>query len=83
MATMSTSISGVSQAGRIAASTYLRELAATELGDFDHVLMPISLANRPPVRGSAVLVAEGLDARQGMVTVARGIGDRLAPPRRY
>ena len=38
MATMSTSISGVSPVGRIAASTYLRGLAAVEHGDFDQVL---------------------------------------------
>ena len=38
MATMNTSISRVSLAGRIAARTYLRGLAATERGDFDQVL---------------------------------------------
>ena len=38
MATMSTSISGISLAGRIAASTYLGGLAAVERGDFDQVL---------------------------------------------
>ena len=38
MATMSTSVRGVSMAGRIAASTYLRGLAAVERGDFDQVL---------------------------------------------
>jgi ketosteroid isomerase-like protein len=38
MATMSTSVSGVSLAGRIAASTYLRGLTAVERGDFDQVL---------------------------------------------
>jgi ketosteroid isomerase-like protein len=38
MATMSASISGVSLARRIAASTYLRGLAAVERGDLDHVL---------------------------------------------
>jgi ketosteroid isomerase-like protein len=38
MATMSTSVSGVSLTGRIAASTYLRGLAAVEHGDFDQVL---------------------------------------------
>ena len=38
MATMSTSVSGVSLADRIAASTYLRGLAAVERADFDHVL---------------------------------------------
>jgi ketosteroid isomerase-like protein len=35
---MSTSVRGVSLAGRIAASTYLRGLAAVERGDFDQVL---------------------------------------------
>jgi ketosteroid isomerase-like protein len=35
---MNTSISRVSLAGRIAARTYLRGLAATERGDFDQVL---------------------------------------------
>ena len=38
MATMSTSISGLGPAGRIAARTYLRGLAAAERGDFDQVL---------------------------------------------
>ena len=38
MATLSTSVSGVSPAGRIAASTYLRGLAAVERGDFDQAL---------------------------------------------
>ena len=38
MATMSTSVSGVSPVGRIAASTYLRGLTAVEHGDFDQVL---------------------------------------------
>jgi len=38
VATMNTSISRVSLAGRIAARTYLRGLAATERGDFDQVL---------------------------------------------
>ena len=38
MATLSTSVSGVSPAGRIAASTYLRGLAAVERGDLDQVL---------------------------------------------
>ena len=38
MATMSTSASGVSLAGRIAASTYLHGLAAVERADFDQVL---------------------------------------------
>ena len=38
MATMSTSVSGVSLAGRIAASSYLRGLAAVERGDFGQVL---------------------------------------------
>ena len=38
MATMSTSISGVSPIGRIAASTYLRGLSAVERGDFDQVV---------------------------------------------
>ena len=38
MATMSASVRGVSLTGRIAASTYLRGLAATERGDFDQVL---------------------------------------------
>ena len=38
MATMSASVSGASLAGRIAARTYLRGLAATERGDFDQVL---------------------------------------------
>ena len=40
MATMNTSVSGISLAGRIAAGTYLRGLAATERGDFDQVLAP-------------------------------------------
>ena len=38
MATMSTAVSGVSPARRIAASTYLRGLAAVERGDIDQVL---------------------------------------------
>jgi ketosteroid isomerase-like protein len=38
MATMSTSVSGVSPVGRIAASTYLRGLTAVEHGDFDQAL---------------------------------------------
>ena len=38
MATMSASVSGASLAGRIAASTYLRGLAAVERGDLDQVL---------------------------------------------
>ena len=38
MATMSASVRGVSLTGRIAASTYLRGLAAVERGDFDQVL---------------------------------------------
>ena len=38
MATMSTSVSGVSLAGRIAASSYLRGLAAVERADFGQVL---------------------------------------------
>ena len=38
MATLSTSVSGVSPAGRIAARAYLRGLAAVERGDFDQVL---------------------------------------------
>ena len=38
MATMSTSVSRISPIGRIAASTYLRGLAAVERGDFDQVL---------------------------------------------
>jgi len=38
MATMSTSVSGVSLAGRIAASSYLHGLAAVERGDFGQVL---------------------------------------------
>jgi len=38
MATLSTSISALSPAGRIAARTYLRGLAAAERADFDHVL---------------------------------------------
>ena len=38
MATMSTSVSGLGPAGRIAARTYLRGLTATERGDFDQVL---------------------------------------------
>jgi ketosteroid isomerase-like protein len=38
MATLSTSVSGVSPAGRIAARTYLRGLAAVERGDLDQVL---------------------------------------------
>jgi ketosteroid isomerase-like protein len=38
MATMSTSISGLGPAGRFAARTYLRGLAAAERGDFDQVL---------------------------------------------
>jgi ketosteroid isomerase-like protein len=38
MATMSTPVSALSPAGRIAARTYLRGLAAAERGDFDQVL---------------------------------------------
>jgi ketosteroid isomerase-like protein len=38
MATMNTTVSGVSLAGRIAAGTYLRGLVAVERGDFDQVL---------------------------------------------
>lgn len=38
MATMSTRVSGAGLAGRIAASSYLRGLAAVERGDFDQVL---------------------------------------------
>ena len=38
MATMNTPVGGISPAGRIAARTYLRGLAAVERGDFDHVL---------------------------------------------
>ena len=38
MATMNTSVGSVGLAGRIAASTYLRGLAAVERGDFDQVL---------------------------------------------
>ena len=38
MATMSTSVSGLGPARRIAARTYLRGLAAAERGDFDQVL---------------------------------------------
>jgi ketosteroid isomerase-like protein len=38
MATISTSVRGISPAGRIAAATYLRGLAAVERGDFDQVL---------------------------------------------
>ena len=38
MATLSTSVGGLSPAGRIAARTYLRGLAAAERADFDHVL---------------------------------------------
>ena len=38
MATMNTSVSGISLAGRIAAGTYLRGLAAVERGDLDQVL---------------------------------------------
>jgi len=44
MATMSASVSGVSLATRIAASTYLRGLAAVERGDFDHVLRQFQVA---------------------------------------
>src|SRR5215470_10708525 len=38
MATMSAPVRGIGLADRIAASTYLRGLAAVERGDFDHVL---------------------------------------------